>query len=133
MVEPFDWTDYLSLAEVLGNRPDQASARTAISRAYYYVYHLALRRAVDNNFILVRGEAAHAQLWRLFDGSPEPACQRLGQIARRLRMSRQRADYERHFPRIEEELPLMLTDARDFAAQLGRLPTRLPSPRSVRH
>ena len=38
---PFDWTEYARLAEELGTRADEASLRTAISRAYYSVYHQA--------------------------------------------------------------------------------------------
>ena len=47
---PFDWSEFLTLADELGKRADEASLRSALSRAYYYVYHLALRRAQDNNF-----------------------------------------------------------------------------------
>ena len=37
------------LAEELGQRTDEASLRSALSRAYYFVYHLALQRAEANN------------------------------------------------------------------------------------
>lgn len=46
----FSWSDYLSLAEELGKSVDEASLRTAVSRIYYYVYHLALSRAESNGF-----------------------------------------------------------------------------------
>jgi hypothetical protein len=42
---PFDWNDFLTLAEELAARDDQASKRTAISRAYYSVFHAANARA----------------------------------------------------------------------------------------
>ena len=132
MTAPFSWSDYLLLAEELGKRADEASLRTALSRAYYYVYHLALKRAKANNFKAIPGGGDHIQLWRLFNGSPEPACQKLAQIAERLKEKRQRADYEPNFIRIEEEVPELLAEARDFAARLDKLPARYPNPASVR-
>ena len=129
---PFNWSDYLTLAEELGTRADEASLRSALSRAYYYVYHLALKRAEANNFKIIPGEGTHTQLWRLFNTSPEPACQKLAQIAGRLKEKRERADYNPNFIRIEDEVPELLAEARDFAARLDKLPARHPNPASVR-
>ncbi len=78
----FDWSGYLKLAEELGNRPDEASLRSALSRAYYYVYHLALNRAEANRFQPLQGEGTHTQLWRLYKKNPEPACQALASNCR---------------------------------------------------
>ena len=36
---PFDFAAYLTLAEELKQRTDEASLRTAISRVYYAVFH----------------------------------------------------------------------------------------------
>jgi len=129
---PFDWSEYLRLADELGGRTDEASLRSAISRAYYYVYHLALSRAEANAYKPLPGEGKHIQLWRVFSGSPEPDCQRLAVIAGRLKEKRERADYENYFIRIADEVPVVLTDARDFANLLNRLPARHPSPSSMR-
>jgi hypothetical protein len=38
--QPFNWSGYLQLAEELAERRDEASMRSALSRAYYYIYHL---------------------------------------------------------------------------------------------
>jgi len=130
---PFNWSEYLSLAEELGNRAtDEAALRTAISRAYYYVFHLALQRAERNGFTTSRGESSHIKLWTLFTMSPEPSCLSLGQIAMRLKEKRERADYNSHFARIEEEIPPTLADARRFEALLSTLADRHPNPASVR-
>ncbi len=128
----FDWSGYLKLAEELGNRPDEASLRSALSRAYYYVYHLALNRAEANRFQPLQGEGTHTQLWRLYKKNPEPACLALALIAERLKEKRERADYRSQFVRIEDEVPEVLKDAREFAAKLAKLPPRHPSPQSVR-
>src|SRR5487761_1690868 len=113
---PFDWSNYLRLAEELGRRADETVLRSAVSRAYYYVYHLALTRAEANAYSPHPGEAKHAQLWRIFSRSPEPDCQRLAVIAGRLKEKRERADYENYYARIGEEVPVLLADAQEFAA-----------------
>ena len=41
--QPFDWIGYFTLADELSRRADEASLRSAMSRAYYYVYQLALQ------------------------------------------------------------------------------------------
>ena len=91
MASSFDWSGYLKLAEELGKRTDEASLRSAISRAYYYVYHFALKRAQANNFEFVKG-GMHTQLWRVFIESPELDCKMLGTIASRMMERRTRAD-----------------------------------------
>jgi uncharacterized protein (UPF0332 family) len=130
---PFDWSEYFRLADELGKRPEEAWLRSAISRAYYYVYHLGLARTEANAYRALLGEGTHAQLWRVFSGSPDPNCQRLAVIAVRLKEKRERADYEDYFVRVAEEVPVLLADAREFVELLGKVPPRLPNPRSIRH
>jgi len=127
----FDWSEYLKLAGELAKRTDEASLRSAISRAYYYVYHLALKRVLENGFTLVVG-GMHSQLWRVFSENPDPGCRKLGMIAGRLKIRRERADYEPVFSRVDEEIPGTLADAQDFAALLGQLPPRHPNPKAMR-
>ena len=128
----FDWSAYLTLAEELEMRVDEASLRSALSRAYYYVYHLALKRAEANGFEVRPGEGTHTQLWRLFSGSSETACQKLAQMAGRLKDKRERADYSPAFMRLKEEVTPSLEDAREFARMLNSLAPRHPSPQSIR-
>jgi hypothetical protein len=129
---PFDWSQYFRLADELARRPEESALRSALSRAYYYVYHLALQRAQANGFIIVSGEATHKQLWRNFNGSPEPDCRKLAEIAGRLKEKRERADYDDNYKRLADEIPEMLADAQDFAVRLQRLDPRHPNPGSVR-
>ncbi len=132
MPASFEWSGHLELAEQLASRADEASLRTAVSRAYYYVYHLALRRAQTNEFKALPGKGTHTQLWRLYKGSPETACHKLAEIAGRLKEKRERADYEPVFVRLRDEVPQLLEDARDFARRLHTLPPRFPNPSSIR-
>lgn len=131
--EPFDWSQYLTVAEDLASRADDASQRSSLSRAYYYIYHLAFSRATENGFTIFPGEGTHKQLWRHFVESPEPECQRLGQIAGRLKEKRERADYNDFYPRLADEIPVMLAEARDFANLLSRLRRGLPKPIHIRN
>jgi hypothetical protein len=130
--QPFDWSEYLKLAQELATRKEEACLRSSLSRAYYYVYNLALTRAEQNGFVSVQNESTHGQLWRLFSKSPEPECINLGQIALRLKEKRERADYKPVYRRIEEDVAPVLADAQDFAARLGRLARRHPNPGSMR-
>jgi hypothetical protein len=130
--QPFDWNGYYTLANELARRVDEASRRSAISRAYYYVYHLALVRAANNGFEILAGEASHRQLWRNYSDSPEPNCRKLAEIAKRLKEKRERADYNKFYPRIDDEINELINDARDFAARLVALPGRFPDPAHVR-
>jgi uncharacterized protein (UPF0332 family) len=127
----FDWSGYLTLAGELAERSDEASLRSALSRAYYYVYHLALLRAQTNGFTFTEG-GMHAQLWRTYSGSPDAACTKLGQIADRLREKRTRADYEDLYPRITEDAQTVVADAQDFVERLNKLDKRFPNPSSIR-
>ena len=129
---PFDWIEYYNLADELARRANEASRRSAISRAYYYIYHLALARAVGNGFQMIAGEASHKQLWRTYGESPEYRCKELAVIANRLKEKRERADYNKYYPRIDDEVNQLINDARDFAARLVALPERFPNPAHVR-
>jgi len=130
--QPFEWSQYLELANELATRSEEACLRSALSRAYYYVYNLALIRAERNGFVARQGESTHSQLWRLFSQSPEPECIYLSRITLRLKEKREKADYKPIYRRIEEEVPQVLSEAQDFAARLGRLAPRHPGSGSVR-
>jgi len=129
---PFDWIGYFELARDLAERDKEACQRSSVSRAYYYVYNIALARAERNGFKVIQGESTHAQLWRLYSASPEAQCSYLGQIALRLKEKRERADYRPLYPRIHEEVKGVLEDAQEFALRLDKLPPRFPNPKSVR-
>ncbi len=128
----FDWAEYFKLAQELGGRKEEACLRSSLSRAYHYVFNIALIRAERNGFVSVRNESTHNQLWRLFSKSPEPECIWLGQIALRLKEKRERADYKAVYPRIEEDVPEVLKDVQEFTSRLTKLHYRHPNPSSVR-
>jgi len=123
----FDWDQFLKVAEDLIKRDPESFKRTGVGRAYYYVFHLARKRILENGFFVVAGVDSHKQVWEKFSGSSELDCQKLGEIAKRLKEKRERADYKDAYPRIGEDAEQVLADARDFASRLGRLSPRLPA------
>jgi hypothetical protein len=127
----FDWGEYLTLATTLAGQADEASQRSSVSRAYYYVYHLARTRAENNGFRPVDG-GVHRQLWSLYKGVPVPECQQLGVMGDRMKVRRERADYQGVYPRLTEEVADMLERAREFSERLGRVDARHPNPAAQR-
>jgi hypothetical protein len=132
VTKPFDWPDFLTLAEELAMRPEEHCLRTAISRVYYYAYHLARQRVVDNEFVITKFEDSHKQVWEKFGGSPDFQCRKLYDLAQILKDKRRQADYEANFPRIASEFPGIVNTAKKFATDLNALEKRLPVNRGVR-
>jgi hypothetical protein len=122
----FDWNNFLVLAEELAQRGDEAAKRTAISRAYYFIFNLAYARAEVSGGIFVAGDR-HAQCWRRYMATPDPACQKLGIAGDRMKGRRISADYEAPTKaRLDDEVRRSLEEARQFSADLTALPTRFP-------
>lgn len=128
----FEWRDYLTLADELSRREGEACLRTAISRSYYYIYHLARQRLHDNQFIIIRGEGTHKQVWEKFENDADFRCKKLYELAKVLHDKRNRADYELPYARIGSEFPAILERARRFAEDLAALDKRLPVNRGVK-
>jgi uncharacterized protein (UPF0332 family) len=128
---PFDWPDFLTLADDLSKRQEESCLRTAISRAYYFIYHLARQRIIDNQFMIVRQGDTHKQVWEKFEWDPDPRCQRLHSLAKKLHDKRKQADYDIPYPKIEGEFPALIELAQRFADELNRLDKRLPVNRGV--
>jgi hypothetical protein len=125
---PFDWYNFLVLAEELAKQGDEAAKRTAISFAYYFIFNMAYARAANNGSIFVAGDR-HAQCWRKYMTTPDPACQRLGNVGDRMKGRRIFADYEAPTKiRLDDEVLRALEEARRFRTDRAALPTRFPLP-----
>lgn len=91
----FAWPDYLVLAQHLAQRDDEASQRSAISRAYYAAFHVARRHVMQTHpeVILPRHGAVHDVVWTTLErGAREERAAAHG--GKRLRQKRTLADYE---------------------------------------
>jgi uncharacterized protein (UPF0332 family) len=129
--QPFDWLGYHKLAEELLQQAAEPHLRTAVSRAYYYVFHLGRQRLIANRFYFIEKQDSHKQVWEKFADSPDPRCKKLAETAKRLKQKREVADYEQYFPRIEEDAVALVALAGDFARQLLGLDPRLPQNTGV--
>jgi uncharacterized protein (UPF0332 family) len=91
----FDWPDYLDLARRLAQADEEASQRSAISRAYYAAFHVA-RRHVERahpEVALPRHGAVHDVVWTTLEqGRREERAAAHG--GKRLRQKRTLADYQ---------------------------------------
>ena len=125
----FDWNDYLALASQLAGKLDEASRRTAISRAYYCVFNLANARAISRVGPRPEGVPSHRWCWEQYKRTSDPTCARLGNTGDRLKRIRVQADYEdKTIPRLDETVERVVDDAREFLTGLARLDVRYPRP-----
>ncbi len=98
----FDWEEYLILANTLRVNVDEASKRSAISRAYYSVYNRARLFATQKlGYVYREGEQSHNFMWSRFTGRGLNAIQMNG---KRLKDIRVKADYNDEFPDIDDDL-----------------------------
>lgn len=101
----FDWNEYHTLAQKLASNSDEASMRCAISRSYYCAFHIA-KAYIKKADSTVGDKIGHFELWAKFfnlDG--------LGPVetyGERARMLRQKADYQNHVLRLEDDLTAAL-------------------------
>lgn len=124
----FDWNRYLALAIELQKVQDEASLRTAISRAYYFVYNVALNRPAVSQYRFDPKAPAHEQLWALYTRNLGN-CKLLAETAVRLKMKRVKADYQNFsYPRVADDLVGVLMDAQKCANILSALDEDYPKP-----
>lgn len=84
---------FLDLAEQLRDRNDEASHRSAISRAYYAVFnHLAIN-IEKMNFMLPTTSDAHEELFKIIHNCGVPDLSSKASLFRNLRVQRNNADY----------------------------------------
>jgi uncharacterized protein (UPF0332 family) len=89
-------SDFLNLAYKFINSTDEAERRTAISRAYYYVYHYIKTNLVDSDINL-----AHDVMIRCFEearieNQKMDEFEELGEALSNLKTDRVFADYKLH-------------------------------------
>jgi uncharacterized protein (UPF0332 family) len=126
---PFDWNNFLTLAEELATKTDEASQRTAISRAYYCVFNLALARAKSKGRFPPRNTPTHQWCWDQYKGTVDPTCQQLGNTGERMKRMRVDADYKAtKIPRLDDEVEKVLQEAHELLAGLTALDPKYPRP-----
>lgn len=98
----FDWQKYLYLAKELAGNPvknmesDEAKVRSSISRAYYAAFNIAKDFAFNSSQPPDRdAENNHREIRVWFQSRTNKQYKRIGVDLNRLRISRNKADYER--------------------------------------
>src|SRR2546422_3835357 len=126
---PFDCDNFLILAKELATKTDEASHRTAISRAYYCVFNLASARAESKVGPRPIDAPSHQWCWDQYLGTFNLACRQLGNTGDRMKRLRVRADYgAADIFRLDDEVRRILEDARQFLTDLVALDARYPRP-----
>ncbi len=112
----FDWTSYLVLAQDLAKGADDASRRSAISRAYYAIFSKARLLLEHEGMVISDTGKAHDDVWRTLERAGKGR-RRLGAEGKRLREMRRKADYDREFAALEK----VAEDAVTTAGRLNQL------------
>lgn len=106
-----NWRDFLPLATRLAGGLTEAEWRSAVSRAYYTVFHVARRLFADLRFTVPRADRAHQYLVFRLSNSGESAVEQAGRDLETLRRLRNRADYD--------ETPVLTQPQADAAVQVA--------------
>ncbi len=123
---PFDWKQYLNLADELSHRSDEAALRSAVSRAYYAAFGAArnyLRRKGEH---IPDNEQTHKVVWESFQqrGKTYAAVYQNGN---RLKNRRRQADYEDEIKNLAGLAPEALRDAKNVFHWLDKAIAQDPS------
>lgn len=86
--------DYIALAKRLLASADEASWRSAVSRAYYGAFHLGIDFFSALNFRVPQSDKAHAYLWMRLQNCGDAALVAVGSDLNDLRSRRNEADYD---------------------------------------
>jgi hypothetical protein len=125
----FDWHGFFTLAQDLAARGDDAAKRTAISRAYYFIFNLSYARALTNCGAKPNDVSTHAWCWQKYKKTAENSCRALGIEGERLKRLRAQADYENaDIPRLDAVCERVLADTLRFYTNFQALHAQYPRP-----
>lgn len=121
---PFDWTEFLGLARRLARQTtSEAEQRSAISRAYYAVFHAASSFIRANTLVPPSERLSHDKVWKLLAADPGPDRADVGRRGELLKRVRVDADYRSPFPHgdLDEWTSDALAEADYLIGALSRL------------
>jgi len=121
----FDWKEYLSLAKELAGQArkpasTEAKLRTAISRAYFSVYHCAKNYLINKNMLKDLRHITHELVRDTFKDSDKEDWRDVGMTIDRLVWARVKADY-REFTGIEKKVIEVLSDSETVIDKIDSL------------
>jgi uncharacterized protein (UPF0332 family) len=123
-----DPSDFLDTANDLAMGSRESDWRSAVSRAYYALFHLARQLLVRLGFHPPDGERVHGYVWLRVGNCGHPELAESGQNLNQLRRTRNWADYDLDHPmdhgtawRIVDEALITHTLLRTVAGEQGVL------------
>ncbi|HZS45376.1 MAG TPA: hypothetical protein VFC63_09765 [Blastocatellia bacterium] len=117
---PFDWSDYISLAEQLKNQSSEACQRSAISRLYYGIFCSA-RNFLETNELTYREGDIHSKVWNAFKNQGRQTHKAVAVAGMRLRDLRNAADYVDEINKLDEKLALAFLEANKLLLYLKQI------------
>jgi|ERR1035438_7260009 hypothetical protein len=129
----FDWREFFLFAHELRNEPEERKQRTAIGRAYYYVYNAAKIEAQKLGFNekdpSLRRMGLHQRLWSWCQNHNNPDIVTLGDSGNTLKARRTSADYYAlPSPPALQTVQKQLDETRDFEVLLAQITNTNPPP-----
>jgi uncharacterized protein (UPF0332 family) len=89
-----DFRAFLSLAATLAKGTTEAEWRSACSRGYYAVFHVARQLLLSLGFRVPQADRAHGYLWLRLSNAGIGEVKKAGSVLNDLRRERNRADYD---------------------------------------
>jgi len=119
----FNWLEFLALAEELQNRIDEASKRTAVSRAYYAIFCYTRNYAEKYlGFRAMKGPEDHSQL-RKFFSSKGPTGRSIADKLRDLHKWRKQCDYDDFIDNLDFQVKSAILTAKKVIQELSKILT----------
>jgi len=109
----FPCDGYLQLAKELATKEDEASQRSAVSRAYYAVYHKCRIYAEDTGFQSSFGKDTHKEVANFFINSGGNLIP-IGNKLKKLKKERKKCDYDNYVKCINDVLENSFTYAEEI-------------------
>lgn len=122
---PFDWQDYLTLAEGLVGMTAESAKRSAISRAYYAAFHRAeaIYSSHHTTYLRTRGTQSHYDVWNWFESQAALSYKKIGTAGKNLKRRREDADHREEFPGIAQQAVYQIAKAREIIQGIDRVST----------
>lgn len=117
----FDWRRFVDLADSSRTSNDEAALRTAISRAYYAVYHVTTETVRARAIVRPRGHRIWEQLQEVGRAEGRPDLVEAGLSGRQLKRWREQADYHSPFNRDNRRQPPLDLVTREVLAATREL------------
>ena len=118
----FDFREFLAVAERLAASNDEGDQRSAISRAYYAVFHRARDLVRTENYYPGRTRLDHRGVWSALKEDADVARANIGERGQRNHRARLNADYDRQFPgKLPQRTRQLVDEAKALVEAIDRL------------